>query len=500
MAVKVDVRSDTSPLASTNIAALLIVAVAVATRIVAWWNPVAHVDDQFYLLAGEELLKGHWPYVDVWDRKPLGLFLLYAAIAWIGHGSILGLNLVATAFVAATAIVIRQISLKFAAPIGATMAALAYLFALPVFGGQNGQSAIFYNLLMASAAWLLFRVAHDGDASSIRRHALAAMLLCGLSITIKQVSFVEGGFFGLAFLWLLKRSGARWADIVVTGALMVIVALLPYGLTLAGYALAGETALREFAYANFISIFERRGWSYKAKLAGGAFFLLYLLPLLVAGVYCAFSRWRNDRHDARQLLLIGWIAAALLGYLAVPAFFDHYTLPVLVPLCISTATLFDRESRWLYFLGFIAFYLLQGSITDWSTNRRESQIFSEVSRSVELSRKGGCIYVADGPSRLYSTAGNCRLTRYLFPDHLHLITEQDAVGVNTADELALILAQRPAVIVTQDRPKMNRYSFASREILRRSLTRDYHVVKHVPIEEDMAMSGVRIWQRNDLAK
>jgi len=93
LAASIESQAGKSVLAYTNIALLLIIAVAVATRIVAWWNPVAHVDDQFYLLAGQELLKGHWPYVDVWDRKPLGLFLLYAGIAWIGGGSILGLNL-----------------------------------------------------------------------------------------------------------------------------------------------------------------------------------------------------------------------------------------------------------------------------------------------------------------------------------------------------------------------------------------------------------------------
>ena len=154
----------------------LIVAVAIATRIVGWWNPVAHVDDQFYLLAGEELLKGHWPYIDVWDRKPLGLFLLYAGIAWIGGGTILGLNLVATAFAASTAIVVRQIALRFASPLAALLAALTYLFVLPLYGGQNGQSPVFYNLLIAGAVLLLFRASEAPEWPNrhpirLRRHA-----------------------------------------------------------------------------------------------------------------------------------------------------------------------------------------------------------------------------------------------------------------------------------------------------------------------------------------
>ena len=101
------------------------------------------------MLAGQELLRGHWPYIDVWDRKPLGLFILYAGIAAIGGKSILAMNMVATAFAASAAVVVRQITLRFASPLAALFAAFTYLFVLPLYGGQNGQSRVFDNLLIA---------------------------------------------------------------------------------------------------------------------------------------------------------------------------------------------------------------------------------------------------------------------------------------------------------------------------------------------------------------
>ena len=498
MASSVEANEGGPALASPRIAFLLIVAVAVATRIVAWWNPVAHVDDQFYLLAGEELLKGHWPYVNVWDRKPLGLFLLYAGISWIGGGSIIGLNLVATAFAASTAIIIRQIALRFASATGATLAALAYLIAMPVFGGQTGQSPVFYNLLMAAAAWLMFRATDHDDAAAIRRHALGAMLLAGIAMTIKQISFVDGAYFGLAFLWLLRRAGSSWPALAVTGLSMTAVALLPYALTMAGYALAGDTALSEFVYANFVSIFERRGWQLKAKFAGAAYFILYLLPLLGMGGWGAFNRWRNRRQDPAQLLLLGWMMASLLGYLAVPAFFDHYTLPVLVPFCISAATLFDRPARWLYFGGLVIFYLLEGSITDWPSNRRDAQLFHEMRGTVDEARHGGCIYVADGPSRLYSEFPACRPTRYLFPDHLVLITEANAIGTDPVREISRIFDGRPAVVVSREVRK-GRRSRAVRDLLSRELQSNYHAVLILPPGNSPSVNGVTVWQRNDLS-
>jgi hypothetical protein len=498
LARSVPARAERPAFASTTPAVLLIVTVAVATRLVAWWNPVAHVDDQFYLLAGEELLRGHWPYIDVWDRKPLGLFLLYAGIASIGGGSILGLNLVATAFAAATAIVIRQTALCFASATSATLAALAYLIAMPAFGGQTGQSPVFYNLLMAAAAWMMFRASASESVHAIRRYALAAMLFCGLAMTIKQTCVVEGAYFGIGFLWLLRRRAGSWPSLVMTGAAMVAAALLPTALSIGGYALAGDAALRQFIYANYLSIFERGSFQSLAKLAGAAYFLLYLLPLLGLGAWGATSRWRNDHGDPRTRLLVGWLVAALLGYLAVPAFFDHYALPLLVPLSIAAAVAFDRGARGLLFCGLAAFYLIDGKITDWPTNRRDALRYNQIATAAHRTvGNDGCIYVVDGPSRLYSEFPSCRPTRYLFPDHLVLVTEAHAVGVDTEKELGRILDTRPDVLITRPAPEGRRLKTIDR-LLGERLAADYRPVLSLPPAVEPSIDRVTVWQRNDL--
>ena len=481
---------------STPVAIALIIAVAVATRIVSWWNPVAHVDDQFYLLAGEEMLRGHWPYIDVWDRKPLGLFLLYSGVAWVGGGSILGLNLVATAFVASTALVVRQIALRFTTPLAALLAALTYLLVLPLYGGQNGQSPVFYNLLIAGSFLLLLR-ASEGRGSA-RANAFAAMLLCGLAMTIKQTSFVEGAFMGLAFLWLFHRSAMRPLAIAGNGVAMVAVALLPTFLCFLAYWLNGPAAAHEFAYANFISIFERQSWSPLARLAGIALLFLYLFPLFIMSGIGAVSLWRSRRNELPAALLIGWLAAALLGYLSVPAFFDHYALPLVAPLCVAAAVFYGMKSGPLFFAGYMVFCLIQGSMLDWRSNRDEAARYELIRRTVDQARHGGCLYVSDGPSRLYSDFPECRPTRYLFPDHLVLITEMDAVGVNTADEVANILASRPEVVVTRVTRK-GRHPIEIRTILSTQLSRYYRPLLTTPEGESKSVDGITVWQRKDQA-
>jgi hypothetical protein len=114
-------------------------AIALVLRAVAFGNPV-HIDEQFYLLVGDRMLHGALPYVDIWDRKPIGLFLLYAAMRLLGGDAMLVYQLVALLFVVATSITINRIARYIAPPSGALIAGAAYLPFLSVFGCFGGQS------------------------------------------------------------------------------------------------------------------------------------------------------------------------------------------------------------------------------------------------------------------------------------------------------------------------------------------------------------------------
>ena len=57
-------------------ALLILAAFALVTRGWIFGNPVVNMDEQFYLFVGERMWQGGLPYVDIWDRKPVGLFLI----------------------------------------------------------------------------------------------------------------------------------------------------------------------------------------------------------------------------------------------------------------------------------------------------------------------------------------------------------------------------------------------------------------------------------------
>src|SRR5690349_3479626 len=132
------------------------------------------------------MLGGELPYIDVWDRKPIGLFLIYAGVAALGGDSVIVYHVVAAVAALATAIVIYRIARRITSAEGALRAAIVYLALLPALGGAGGQSPVFYNLLIAGVALLCLDCFVFGKA--VWPRALWAMALAGLAIQIKPTT------------------------------------------------------------------------------------------------------------------------------------------------------------------------------------------------------------------------------------------------------------------------------------------------------------------------
>jgi hypothetical protein len=480
------------------VAILIIFLVAIATRAVTFGNPLVDMDDQFYWLVGRSMWQGDWPILDIWDRKPVGLFLLYGAIAGIDR-SILAVQLAATMFAAGTAALIRAAALQIASPCASLLAALTYLAMLPLFWGQSGQSPVFYNLFMAGAGLLLFGAANLTDIAAVRRRAFLAMALCGFALVIKQVSVAEGTFFGLAFLYFFHRLGERPSRIVATAVAMVAIALLPTIMGIALFAALGGDAVHAYVQASYLSIFAKTAGANQSALAGIGYLLLFGGPLLLAAAIGAFAAPENSTSRLAHQLAVWWVAAAALGYVLIPNFFPHYALPMLVPLSIVAARAFDRRIGTALFIALVACCLISGRLTNLSDNRRAASDFGRIASTIETARHGGCLYVANGPVGLYAAVPACRLTTYLFPYHLTLATEATSIGVDQRAEIARIFAARPAVVVTQD-DKRGKQSAAVRATLDRELTANYRPVATYPADAAEEIRTMRIWQRRDLVR
>lgn len=471
-------------------AMLLLTVIAIAVRARDFGNPVIHVDEQYYLLVGDRMLHGALPYVDVWDRKPVGLFLIFAAIRLLPGDGILAYQLIATAFAVATAAIVAVAGRRLGAGRrGAIAAAIAYIVWLSFLSGRGGQSPVFYNLFVAGAGFLTLRLpalAGRGDRRAIGWSGTAACLLAGLAIQTKYTPVVEGAAFGLAHLWYLRRAGAGIGGMLGAGLLWAVCGVLPTALVILAYHARGAAVFDAFWFANFASVALRKGYpaaKIVARLSGTT---AQLSPFIL----CAITVWRRRPRGVETMLAFGWLAAALIAFAMIGAFFDHYALPLMLPLAMIAAPVLDRHrAAPVALIGyglilFVARVLLPP--TDASSARAVAQV-------MKANDRGGCPYVFAGDSVLYLLADACIPTRYAFPSTLAYDAERGASGADEVAELNHILATRPPVIVTMDEP-MAPWNPATQSIMTATLARSYRQVLTVPRED----AHLLVYLRRDL--
>jgi hypothetical protein len=456
----------------------ILLLVAIIARATTFGNPIVHVDESFYFVTARAMLDGALLYVDVWDRKPIGLFLLYVPAAafgvplgiWVYQG-------MALAAVVATALLIARLADRAGWRRGALAGAIAYIVWLDLLEGQSGQAPVFYNLLMVGAAVLIASSDRDHDPASRMRRGLGAMALVGIALQIKYSVVFEGLFFGLWWLWRERMRRRHAVPMLAEGAMLAVVALVPTALAWGYYHWIGQGAA--FLYANFQSIAQRQPDPLPEQL-GNLFKIVLITSPLFAAAILAFLR--SERTGIRGWLF-AWLVAAVLGLLVFGSWFDHYALPVLVPLSICAAGFAadpHRSRRITAIVLLIAFLGGEVTVVTKRLNRGGPEQFARVVAAI--GHGPGCLYVYSGDPILYPMSGRCRLSRYIFPSHLGRKRERGAIGVDQQGEIERILALKPEVVVLRTPYFGERSELRALVIMR--MAKDYRLKAQVPLGRD----------------
>lgn len=474
------------------VAAITLFTAAFVLRGMLIGNPLVHVDEQFYLLVGQRMLDGALPYVDIWDRKPLGLFLINAAASALGNGLIASQVM---AFMAAlgTSWVITRIASRFAPPREALLGGLAYLGYLSILNCAGCQSPVFYNLPVAIAALIVIAtVERAGDpdfaARDFARQGLLAMLLLGLAMQIKYTVVFEGVGLGLLLLAAGWRAGIAPRALARTASMWIAAALLPTALALGAYTVLGHA--ETFIGANFLSIFARETSSGESLLRLGKLALV-LGPLLVAAILITSARWQaldGKRGDPARTALEVWAFASLAGLLVFGTWYDHYAAPLLVPFCALLApALASRKARLAGRLALLVGAIGGLAVPPVSAMQRGNAEQAETAADlIAENLDGKCLYVFDGPPALYRLTGACLPSRYAFPSHLSSVIERNALDTGLNAEVRRIVATKPGVVVVMAEPQVDRPDPAMRAMLLGILARDYQPYAQLPIGDNTA--------------
>lgn len=464
-------RSIPYPLVS----ALVFLALALAMHFVQIGNPVIHVDEEFYLLVANRMADGAIPYVDIWDRKPIGLFLLYRLFVALPGDGVATYQLFGIASCAVTALVIERMAREIATPVAARLAGIAYILYLPIFSYGIGQAPVFYNLPVALAAFWTMQAFRHPDAASLIRYGMVPMALMGVAIQIKYSAVFEGVALGLLLLVRGWSDAWPWKRLGIAALAWSAMALLPTMLALGVYAAIGHADA--FLQANFLSIFQRLpdgpvSWVRLAKEVAA------LTPFWLAILLGGRRLSRRTGIDRRaELALRVWGIAAVLGFLVFGTWYDHYVAPILPPLAVLAAPALGRSApgqRWYtrLLLGFGAVAGMVVMIYQISVHGTVPQV-QHFAAQVRSEMHGGCAWFYDGEPAFYPLTGSCLPTRYPFPNHLNTWTEAPALGIDPDREVARIMMSRPDVVVFGEWRKLYLPNYRTRAIVQDFLARDY---------------------------
>jgi hypothetical protein len=425
----------------------VIVAVAVVTRLPMLFVPMFNTDEPGHFVHAQQLLAGGWPYVSFVDNKPPLLYVLYAAMAWLARGSLIGVHALTIGHVVATAFVLAAAArrIRGAHP---WLAALLYVAFSPSYFIADGLAThgeLLANLFLAGAAW----------AYLARRPLITGALAVSAALTYPLA--------GVALIVLAATAGVRAGSHILVGAIAVVGAT---ALVLAAGGALGPAfewvVERNVGYVQGYSSY--RTGVVRALKSGSGYLLGHGLL-----VFVALHALRRDAALRRWLgpwLILAWLAVSAGG-----RFYGHYFLIAEVPLCLVASSpaglplFLDGARRHLWAcalaivaIAFAAVHLVQAAAGDVEL---ADPVFAEVGREVAArSRPGAPIFVWGYSPAIYYFADRPPATRFIFP--------QSAAGylpgtnrnrdprldpaphVVEADRVVLIadlLARPPAVIV-----------------------------------------------------
>ncbi|MEP0391513.1 MAG: hypothetical protein ABJ205_12910 [Erythrobacter sp.] len=478
--------------------ALLVVAVTVLIRSPYFGDPAADPDEQLYSLIGQAWLEGEMPYRDLWDRKPPGLFAMFAGMHWIGGPSPLAYQIPGVACTAASALMIYHLAKRIGTPTGAAVVTVLFLLNIPRFFMHLGQSETFLVPILLLQLIGIASVLRNSDPAKVFRTLCGIMLLGGIALQIKYSVLPFCALLAVLATFRLWQMQLSFAQISASLCVFAFLGLLPTLIFAAYFASVGE--FETFFFANFVSIFLRT--EMYPRLVGYNLINLatVIFPLAVYAVLSVITaRKMREQIDGTLFvltLLFALVGAFSLFMLGSP--FVHYFGVTLPFICLAASSFFSfHPSRKIF--NFLALALAL-----WCTGFAEQRVHSSSHKNAiaTLTKAIGtyvpddeCIFIFDGPSILYSKSQRCIPTRYAFTPHLNSFHEQTALDVDPAAETARILAGQPGVIVVSETFNAPRYVSETRAMVRDAITKGYVLAERTEFYPGM----LELYLRADLA-
>jgi len=306
---------------------LPVLAVALLWRFPSLFDPPWVNDEGTYFAVAQSMAHGARLYVDVWENKPPGIYLLYFAVYHLFGPSLLAVRLVTAAAVSGIVALVFALARHWDRSNLAGVAALiaGIVLGIPLFEGTTGNAEVFVAALTSFGIWLSF----------IRRQPSLAGIALALAILFKAVAAFDA--VALA-LWLVVHQRRTVVAYVLSGgatlgiacAIAAIEGILPamaqnavfYDIGYVGHANGGTVPwlllLKAAVLAVGTGVLLRRSfpalwllWSVAGALVSGRLFGHYLLQAVPALSLCLVLCAQRVPRQRLRVALLALVVASL---------------------------------------------------------------------------------------------------------------------------------------------------------------------------------------------
>ena len=450
---------------------------AVIIRVGSFFPSVLDHDESTYFLIGKGLLAGQTYLVDSIDTKPIGIFLIYALMNWLGGSSIFLGRLFTALVVGFTAFLLYRLGRRagghervgWAAGIGYVL-----LTSIFKFYGLSPNTELFFVPLSIGAILLTW------GANRRIYHFVLAGLLLGMGFMIKYVIAADALALGLFLLWQGLRQQNLVQAVFRQCLPLTLAFLVPPLLTYNYYVNIGQ------ADAFLFYTFEVTS-RYPVEKSWGAL-ILYTLdffgrysPFVFLAIFALRERLTTDRYWQNFLLL--WLICATIMTLLPGKTFGHYQIQLMPPLALLAGSWFHplrtgqswlrrRSPRWGW--GSLAVVVLGLSVGLYSYYQHKLDGPRIVARILkEKMRPGDLVYTGNYHQMVYYLIDQPSLTPYIHSSLLFYPHHVVALGINLAEETHQIIdIKKPRFVLLRTSHPTN--------LLTNSIYQNYHLQDTLP--------------------
>ncbi|MCW7493203.1 glycosyltransferase family 39 protein [Leptospira sp. 2 VSF19] len=409
-------------------------------------------DEITYSLIGEGWLQGKLPFRDLWDIKPIGIYLVYAIIHGLLGFSIFAIRVSTLLVVVSSAFIIwlllRKTNRSFAFGTG-----FGFLILFSYFlNGLSGNTELFYLCLETVGVWFLFY--------GKKQYRFLSPLAFGFAFIIKyNTAFDILGFYFL-HLYIHRRKIFKNPKSFFGYGLFYSLAILPFLISTAWIFSAGlgdsflETHKILFSnYAKKVTFLEK-------ILSLKTYPILAILVCVQVGTFILYL-WKR-RVPKILLISFFWTLTAFLAATWTGYFFEHYYLPMMIPTVIGSSFLlrfinynfFPKYKRELVVI-IVILFLIPVAVVVRKRVIKLSKVYPDIAKEiyVDLENKKvdpRPVFVAKGTHGIYSLYKQIPINRVIQPGNFTDKTNAKAMFIDNEEIKQKVKDNKPGLILFCD--------------------------------------------------